>query len=111
MVQHYADATSASVHMIMDAYDRLSEDTMITVLGLLPPVSGIDLVDKLVEAADEADRAWPAILARDESPQTLLVELTAGRATSELPSPRLTARVMRTTPLRHPAQEPNASTT
>ena len=71
MVGHYCNAMGASPGQIFSAYDRRTEDALVALVSELPPNAGADLLDKLDTAADEACRAWRAILEGDEEPRDL----------------------------------------
>jgi len=68
MVQHYTDATGEDHGRIMRAFDARTEDAMITMVGMLPPEVGQEIVEKLADAADEAALCWQAIVDGEEEP-------------------------------------------
>ena len=51
MVEHFCSATGSDSSDIMLAYDRRTEDALVTVVGELPPDSSVELLDKLKDCS------------------------------------------------------------
>lgn len=83
MAQHYVDATGERFDKIMQAYDVRTEDALVTLVGLLPPDVGVDIVEKLADAGDQAALGWQAIVDGKEEPLD-----TSGRAADGRGYPR-----------------------
>ena len=80
MVEQYAAATGASADNIMVAYDRRSEDALVTLVSSLPPESGGKLIEELDVHASECALAWTAIIEGEEDPADVSGQASAARA-------------------------------
>ena len=54
MAGHLAGAGLCSKAVVMNAYDRRTEDAMVTLMASLAPEKGVELVEKLTQAAEDA---------------------------------------------------------
>ena len=62
MAQHYVEATGEHFDKIMRAYDARTEDALVTLVGSLSLDVGVDIVEKLADAGDQAALCWQAIV-------------------------------------------------
>ena len=79
MVDHYATAIGASADVIMRAYDRRTEDAIISLVGSMPTDIGINLLDDLANLGDEASTHWQAILDGNDEPIDAVGRAVDGR--------------------------------
>ena len=68
MVEHYAMAIGASTDVIMRAYDKRTEDAIISLVQSMPTDIGINLLDDIANLGDEASTHWQAIVDGNDEP-------------------------------------------
>ena len=73
MAGHLAGAGLCSKAVVMNAYDKRSEDAMVTLMASLTPEKGLELVEKLTQAAEDADALWLSLF--DEDAQQLQADV------------------------------------